>query len=445
MKQRGIISMPIQQVMTNRWVRCRPLFGGVMRSFSGLGVALSALLVSPAYAQLTYDKEYPALGYGHEAPSDRFSALIKKVEAGEIALEAEAGAPGYLDSVLEALEIDPSSQILVFSKSSLKQRFISPQIPRAVYFNDEVYVGYVPGSRTLEIAAIDPVQGPVFFDFQQDPAASPRAEQETSRCLRCHDSYSMTGGGVPRLLLSSGLIGVDGNVVSHEIGEITTTATPIARRWGGLYVTGMHGTQPHLGNLIIENQESLKAIDTTQLGNRTTLDEFVTLTDYPRPTSDIVSLLVLEHQMEVQNALTRLSFESRTQLRGGETQSAALLDELTKPVLDSLFMANEAPLQDEVKGTSGFDAWFTAQGPRAADGRSLREFDLRTRTFRYPFSYVIYSPLVDGLPETVRLHLYARIRGVLSNAPSAPTYPHLTDELRADITAILRSTKPEIF
>jgi hypothetical protein len=395
-------------------------------------------------AQFPYDTEFPALNYGKVAPNDRFSALLKDLEAGKVTLQAEPGEQGYLRSLLDALAIDPSSQVLVFSKTSLKQRYINSGNPRALYFNDQVYVGYTPGSRTLEVGAMDPVQGPVFFDFQQDSAATPRAKQETARCLRCHDSYSMTGGGVPRFMLSSGLVNSAGEIVSHEISEITTTATPIARRWGGLYVTGTHGKQPHMGNLFVENQDSLAALDTTTWGNRSTLDEFAPLANYPRKTSDIVALLVLEHQMEVQNALTRLSFESRTKLGAGETQSAKLLDELTTPVLDALFMAHEAPLSDKVAGTSGYAEWFQAQGPKAPDGRSLRELDLTTRTFRYPLSYLIYSPAIDALPEAVRRHLYSRIRAVLQNAPGVPDYPFLNDDSRASIIAILRATKPEI-
>jgi hypothetical protein len=415
------------------------------RRFAWLLMGACALGSGSASAQLTYDAEFPALNYGKTAPHDRFSALLKDMESGAVTLQAAPGGDqGFLMSLLETLGIDPSSQVLVFSKTSLKQRFINSQNPRALYFNDQVYVGYTPGSRTLEVAAMDPVQGPVFFDFQQAPAATPRAKQETSRCLRCHDSYSMTGGGTPRFMLSSGLVNSAGEIVSHEISEITTTATPIARRWGGLYVTGTHGKQPHMGNFFVENQDSLKALDTTTWGNRTSLDEFVPLTDYPRKTSDIVALLVLEHQMEVQNALARLSFESRTKLGAGETQDAKLIDALTTPLLDSLFMAHEAPLSDVVSGTSGYAEWFQAQGPKAPDGRSLRELDLKTRTFRYPFSYLIYSPAVDALPEAVRLHLFSRIRAVLQDAPGAPHYPNLNADQRASIIAILRATKPEI-
>jgi hypothetical protein len=406
---------------------------------------LALLLASaPLHAQLVYDLEYPEIGYGKVAPQDSFSQRMQALAAEGKVLEFDGDGSGFLKSLLAALDIDPSSQVLVFSKTSLKQRFISPQVPRSLFFNDDVYVGFVPGSRTLEVSAMDPQLGPVFFDFSQEPEANPRFEQATSRCLRCHDSYSMTGGGVPRFMLSSVIAGADGNLVSHELSELTDTSTPINHRWGGWYVTGTHGTLQHRGNLIILDMSMLTNTDLSATGNRTTLDDLVDLKAYPRPTSDIVALLVLEHQVEIQNRLTRLNFESRKLLASQGEIAAATLDTLTQPVLDSLFMAQEAPLADVVQGTSGFTEYFAQKGPRDKQGRSLREFDLQTRTFKYPLSYEIYSTAVDALPVSVKLHLFSRIKGVLENAATAPAYPHLDGETRTAIAEILQATKPEV-
>ena len=333
-------------------------------------------------AQFVYDTEYPEIGYGKVAPQDSFSQRMQALAADGKVLEFEGDGSGFLKSLLAALDIDPSSQVLVFSKTSLKQRFITPEVPRSLFFNDDVYVGFVPGSRTLEVGAMDPQLGPVFFDFSQEIEANPRFKQETSRCLRCHDSYSMTGGGVPRFMLTSVIAGADGNLVSHELSELTDTSTPIDHRWGGWYVTGTHGTLQHRGNLIITDVAMLANLDLSATGNRTTLDDLVDLKIYPGKTSDIVALLVLEHQVELQNRLTRLNFESRKLLASNGEIDAATLDTLIQPVLVSLFMAQEAPLSDAVKGTSGFTEYFAGKGPKDSQGRSLREFDLKTRTFK---------------------------------------------------------------
>ena len=102
------------------------------------------------------------------------------------------------------------------------------------------------------------------------------------------------------------------------------------------------------------------------------------------------------------------------QLESEGELDTATLDTLTQPVLDSLFMAHEAELTDAVEGNSGFREYFEQKGPKDAQGRSLREFDLQTRTFKYPLSYLIYSTAVDALPVSVKTHLFGRIKAVLA-------------------------------
>jgi len=287
-----------------------PYFNQVFcRPFAISVLALTTAM--PAVAQLVYDAEYPLMGYGKTAPSDAFSQLMQHLQQSGAKLPHDAAGRGYLDGILEALNIDPSSQVLVFSKSSLKQRFIEPTNPRSLFFTDDIYVGFVPGSTSVEIAAMDPVQGPVFFDVKQDPAAEVPFKQDTTRCLRCHDTYSMTGGGVPRLMLSSVITGSDGNIVSHELSEITDMATPMEARFGGWYVTGNTGEQIHLGNFIVSDASQLAERPWHGVSNQSDLSAFVDLKAYPRQTSDIVALQVLQHQVDVQNRIVRLQYESR--------------------------------------------------------------------------------------------------------------------------------------
>ena len=404
----------------------------------------NALLPAPgARAQLRYDVDYPLMDYGGRPLQDAFSKAMEELAASGEGLVHSGTARGYLDSLLELLDIDPASQILVWSKTSLKQRFIEPDNPRALYFNDSVYVGFVPGSSTLEIGAMDPVLGPVFFDFFQSPEAEAPFERETGRCLRCHDTYSMTGGGVPRFMLMSVLAGTDGNVVSHEISEVTDTSTPYSRRWGGLYVTGSHGSMQTLGNFIVDSAEKLRAGDFAAYGNRQSLEEFVNLDGYLRATSDIVSLLVLEHQVEVQNRITRLQYEGRKVLDEKPDADATVLDPLIRPVLDALFMAHEAPLTDAVSGNAAFREHFEARGPSDAQGRSLRELDVQNRTFRFPLSYLVYSPAIAALPAPVHARLMQQIGAVLRQEPGAVEYAHLNGDQRATILSILQATHPE--
>lgn len=415
------------------------------------GTCLSILLLLfllplPAAAQrFSYETAYPGINYDSAPLQDRLTRLVADIEAGEVALAFDAEGRGYMDSLLEALKIDPSSQFLVFSKTALKTRFVTAQTPRALYFNDDIYVGFNQGSRSLEIAAMDPVLGPVFFDVPQVPDQAIAPERELNRCLRCHDSYSMTGGGVPRFLLSSVLADPEGEIVTHEVSIITDTSTPLNRRWGGMYVTGTHGSQETLGNFVIDDVSKLTNLNLAVNGNKTDLSEYLDTSPYISSGSDIVALLVLEHQVEVQNSLTRLSFESRTRLFQSGEISAEDLETYSKPLLESLFMINEVALTDRVSGSSGYTEYFQALGPDDSQGRSLRQLDLETRTFKYPFSYLVYSEAFAALPDQVKTYLYSRIRSILSGTDQDPVFANLAPEDRDAIAGILRDTKPEIF
>ena len=100
---------------------------------------------------------------------------------------------GYLPSLLRALDVPASSQTLVFSKTSLQLDRIAPWSPRALYFNDNVYLGWVQGGPIMELASVDPKLGTVFYTIGQDPSGAPRFEREGHTCLVCHDSSSVTG------------------------------------------------------------------------------------------------------------------------------------------------------------------------------------------------------------------------------------------------------------
>ncbi len=392
-----------------------------------------------------YDDAYPGVDYSSRPLEDRLTRLMAQIESGEVILEHDAEGRGYLDALLKALEINTASQVLVFSKTALKTRFVTAATPRALYFNDDTYIGFIQNSRSVEIAAMDPVLGPVFFDFSQRADQPIEPEREMNRCLRCHDTYSMTGGGVPRFLLSSVLANPEGNIVTHEISIITDTGTPLNRRWGGMYVTGTHGSQEIMGNFVIDDVAKLANIDLKPNGNKTDLSEYLDTSPYIRSGSDIVALLVLEHQVEFQNRLTRLSFESRTRLHSNGSIAEEEMASLTQPLLESMFMLNETPLTDTVSGDPRYQDYFEALGPFADDGRSLRELDLQTRTFKYPVSYLVYSDAFNALPAEVRSYLYGRIRQILEGSDQDLAFSQLDRESLDAAAAILRDTKPEIF
>ena len=142
---------------------------------------LSALVASDASAQLPYDREYPTIPYAAATPSDPVTRLAQRLENGAVTLERE-GPSGYLASVLRELDIPVSSQMLVFSKTSLLTRLIWPETPRAIYFNDEVYVAWVPGSDGLEVSAHDPDLGAVFYTLDSAEESGPQLRRQTGLC-----------------------------------------------------------------------------------------------------------------------------------------------------------------------------------------------------------------------------------------------------------------------
>jgi hypothetical protein len=85
---------------------------------------------------------------------------------------------------------------------------------------------------------------------------------------------------------------------------VTTDQTPIEQRWGGWYVTGTHGAQEHLGNLIgpvpaheiVNVADYVKRIDRSAGANVTDLSARFNTKPYLTAHSDIVALLVLAHQ-----------------------------------------------------------------------------------------------------------------------------------------------------
>src|SRR5262245_33074062 len=122
-------------------------------------------------SQLRYDYDYPTLGYSQTATHNRIARLQERLNRGEVTLKFDQPR-GYLDSILRALDIDASSQSLVFSKTSLQVAAINARTPRALYFNEDTYVAYVQGTGLLEFNTFDSALGPVFYTLQNEPEPS---------------------------------------------------------------------------------------------------------------------------------------------------------------------------------------------------------------------------------------------------------------------------------
>jgi hypothetical protein len=370
--------------------------------------------------------EHPSIAYATRPTTDRVAKLQRRLAAGTQSLERDAQT-GFLRPVLDALGVPVESQLLVFSKTGVQRAYTTPRTPRALYFDESVVVGYIPGAPLIEVAAHDPLQGVVFYTVDQS-AASPTFTRQTS-CLSCHVSASTLD--VPGILVRSNSVRDDGNVMPRTGSNDVTHRTPHPDRWGGWFVTADATSVPyaqraHSGNLTFEGE----GITSNQVFVDW-LNSAPETRGYLSPTSDIVTLLAFDHQMHAINLLTRLNWESRIAAANGAADVAdGAVRALVTELADYLLFAGEASLPVPLTALPGFAERLAARMPKDRQGRSLAQLDLTTRLLRYPCSYMIYTDAFDALAPAVKQAVYARMLETLAGRQPA-------------ILEILRETKPD--
>ena len=381
---------------------------------------------------------------------DPVARLQQQINSNKVQLKRDARF-GYLPAVLEQLRVPQSSQMLVFSKTSFQLKNIAPDKPRAIYFNDDVYIGHVDGGELMEISAVDSQLGTVFYTLSQKESVRPQLVRRSHECLQCHSS-SLTEG-VPGQLVRSVYPDASGFPVLSAGTFATDHTSPLRQRWGGWYVTGSTGGQPHMGNLIANDQldadRFATAAEVKSLKDRFDVSHY--LTGY----SDVVALMVLEHQGKMHNLITQANYQCRLAQRDADIINQMLeqprrydsestvsrLKSAAEPLVRYMLFCDEAPLSARVEGTSGFQTEFAKRGPRDPQGRSLRDLDLTRRLFKHPCSYLIYSEAFDALPPPMLDQVYRRLWQVLSGEDQSQEFAHLSAADRRAILEILRDTK----
>lgn len=413
---------------------------------------LVILSVSLARAELPFEAE--PINYYLTAPlTDPVARLQGKLERGEANLKYD-DRYGYLPDLLRQLEISPSSQMLVFSKTSFQRSRISRRSPRAVYFNDDTYIGFVQQGEVIEISAADPQQGAVFYTLDQAKAERPTLQRQTHDCLQCHSSSKTQD--VPGHLVRSVFPDGSGMPVFNAGTFNTSHESPLKERWGGWYVTGTHGQQRHMGNVIVTDRQRPERLDVELGANVAELTKLIDTSPYLTGHSDIVALMVLEHQVKMHNLITAAGYQARLALHYEASINKALgrpADHLSKStqsryktpaekLLKYLLFTEETPLEGRITGTSPFAQEFAARGLRDRQGRSLRDFDLERRLFKFPCSYEIYSATFDGLPDVVKDYIYRRLYDIVSGQDQSSDFARLSTADRQAVREILIDTKP---
>jgi hypothetical protein len=340
--------------------------------------------------------------------ADPAGRLIQRIERGEVRLEYAGGGQGYLLDLLAKLDVPVDSQTLVHAPNSFQAARISPSNPRAIYFNDDVSVAFIPGADLIEISSLDPREGVVFYTLDAKNAARPDFQGCNTACHGIRETA---------------ILMVQSNARGSAFRNASTDhRTPFEQRWGGWYVSGAPSAMPHLG----------RAVAADSFDDR----------KYPLPTSDVVALMTLEHQTRMTNLMMAVNRNARAVAEG--KMNAEWLDSAIEDLVAYMLFTEEAPLPAPVRGASSFAETFAQRGPRDAAGRSLRQFDLQTRLFRYPLSYMIYSEMFDGMDPAGRARVYRRLFDVLTGREAGGRYARLTAEDRRAVLEIVRGTKKNL-
>ena len=232
--------------------------------------------------------------------------------------------------------------------------------------------------------------------------------------MTCHSSSRTQN--IPGLQVRSMLTDPAGQPVLSAGSFRTGHGSPLEQRWGGWYVTGQHGDSIHRGNFQLPNKKRpKKPIDNSAGQNVTDLSKLdpakrFELSKYETPHSDIVALMVFEHQIDAHNLMARTNYAFQIdshQDRHSEVDAAWKKE--ANDLAGHLTFVDELKLGSSIKGTSSFQKDFELQGPFDDRRRSLRRFDLKSRLFQYPCSYMVYSKTFRDLPKPVRDYVLSQI------------------------------------
>ena len=386
--------------------------------------------------------DLPPLRYSDSQPNNALSKLAADLASGARKIEGATGLD-RLRFVLKALRVREESQVLVFSKTSFQNPLIHPQNPRSLYFSEDAYVGYVPGG-SIEAIVQDPLLGPVFYIIDANHSGGLKIERDLSNCISCHGTSNTENA--PGMQVRSVFSDQDGRPLLAMGTTQVNHETPLSERWGSYYVTG-RSSLPHLGNrtYIEDAVAEPKPSDLRDLTG--TLD----VSKYLRPTSDIVALLVLEHQCRIHNLLNAATLQYRRAAyltRALDPQSdpdvgsaGRVADGMAHRIVECLFFKDEADPGEGIEGGEEFQKMFEARYPRTRAGDSLADFQLNERIFKRRCSFMIYSSAFHNLPARVKSAVFGKMQAILSG--DDPAYAWLKAPERKQVAAILAETLPE--
>jgi len=383
------------------------------------------------------DIDEPPHNYRQRQPQDAFTRRQADFASGKIPLD-RSSEKAFLLSLLRALDIPASSQLWVYSTTSLQLSLISPENPRALYFNEELYLGYVPGGR-IEIVSFDPEWGGIFYIFDIPRDNQPLSFERSERCMNCHARGDT--GDVPGLVVKSVIPGPGGgSLTAYRVGQSGHTI-PLDQRFGGWHVTGADGFTNHAGNLtgLLANGAL------TRLPNPP--GKRFSVSRYPVATSDLLPHLVHEHQVGFVNLVVAATYLSRQFVFENPdhltTDQEVVLERQADRIVRYLLFADEAPFPaGGIPGDPAFVQAFLSRRAQSSSGTSLKDLDLKTRLFRHRCSYMIYTSVFQGLPAGMKQRIYRRLHAALAADSQPSEFAYLGPDERRTLRTILRETLP---
>lgn len=380
----------------------------------------------------------PPHHYRTRTPRDRFTRELETIEK-DPRLD-RSSEKAFLVSFLKVLGVPASSQTLVFSTTSLQLQFISPSNPRAIYFTEDIYVGFIPGGR-IEVVALDPELGAIFYIFDIPREQAAIRYERSNRCMNCHSTDDT--GYVPGLVIRSVAPAANGASLDSYRQLQSGHGIPFAERFGGWHVTGKHGITNHWGNLIARFVNGEITRVSNPPGTR------FSWAKYPVETSDILAHLLHEHQVGFVNRVVQAGYRARTSLflspdkltPAQETE----LDEQARIVVRYLLFADEVPLPSGgVEPVSAYRDDFLANRRATPDGLSLKDLDLNTRLLKHRCSYMIYSPVFEGLPAALKTRIYTQLGAALRDTNGGKEFAYLPLAEKKAIRQILAATLKDL-
>jgi len=218
---------------------------------------------------------------------------------------------------------------------------------------------------------------------------------------------------------------------------------PFTNRFGGWYVTGKHSITNHWGNSIGRYANGVITRIPNPPGAK------FSWTKYPAETSDILPHLLHEHQAGFVNRVVEAGYRARTAVYLSPEKltpaQEAELNEQAHIVVRYLLFADEVPLPPGgVEPDITYRDAFLANRRSTPEGLSLKDLELNTRLFKHRCSYMIYSPVFDGLPVELKTHIYVQLGTALSDKNNGKEFAYLPAAEKKAIRRILAATLKDL-